>query len=535
MLMAPITIKKEWLPSDKVFEAYSLLDGKDSSVWSEGLKRLKDLVETGNAHAASYLGFVYQEGIGVTQDFEVAEKYYLQSFHLASSAEVSLWLSTRYYYAISGSETPNNKLLLEWLQSIADQGSPDGCYNLGLLYLEGRLVEKNASKAIHYFQCAVKQNHVPAKLVLAYCIFTGDGVEISEVQSRKLCKQVIQPAENDVVWTIMNSCGRFGWGFKQDAQKKFRWYQIAANQGHAEAINVVGEMYRNGEGVDQDCSKAFNHFQKASNAGCLLALVNWGTSFELGIGCQKNSGEAFDRYLQAAKQKFPSGVYHVARCYKEGIGVESDPQKAFQWYLRAARKDFPEAFLEVAYCYDHGRGVKSDWRRAAKWYRRSALSVNEIAATCLGEMYLKGEGVERNPSKALYWLHKASSWGDSDAQTTLGVLYFEGEIVEQDLAKAIRYYRRAARCGHTKAAYNLGLCRLNGEGMDYSPHKAAGWFRKAVKGGHGQAAFQLGEMYEEGEGPTFPMDREKAKKWYRIADARGVEDAKLRLHALEWK
>jgi len=47
----------------------------------------------------------------------------------------------------------------------------------------------------------------------------------------------------------------------------FRWFELAAQQNHAEAQFSLGVMYRSGQGVPVDKSKAYTWFNLASAQG----------------------------------------------------------------------------------------------------------------------------------------------------------------------------------------------------------------------------------------------------------------------------
>ena len=54
----------------------------------------------------------------------------------------------------------DNTTALRWFQRAADQGSPVGQSGLGLMYLTGRGLQKDPSKAMHYFTMAAEQGKI---------------------------------------------------------------------------------------------------------------------------------------------------------------------------------------------------------------------------------------------------------------------------------------------------------------------------------------------------------------------------------------
>ena len=67
-------------------------------------------------------------------------------------------------------------------------------------------------------------------------------------------------------YTGRTGAGRYG-GHKQDYNKAFKWWLLAAKQGNADAQYGLGLCYKNGSGVDKDLSEAFKWYSKAAKQG----------------------------------------------------------------------------------------------------------------------------------------------------------------------------------------------------------------------------------------------------------------------------
>ena len=74
--------------------------------------------------------------------------------------------------------------LKEW-QPLADGGSPDAQFNLGLLYLDGKGVPKSYDEAAKWFQRAADQGQVEAQHNLGALYAMGEGVKKNNVQAYK--------------------------------------------------------------------------------------------------------------------------------------------------------------------------------------------------------------------------------------------------------------------------------------------------------------------------------------------------------------
>ena len=58
-----------------------------------------------------------------------------------------------------------------------------------------------------------------------------------------------------------------GWGVNQDYSKAIKYYQLAAEQGHARAQYNIGVLYENGDGVAQDYNEAAKYYRLAAEQG----------------------------------------------------------------------------------------------------------------------------------------------------------------------------------------------------------------------------------------------------------------------------
>jgi len=77
-------------------------------------------------------------------------------------------------------------------------------------------------------------------------------------------------------------------GAKQDHTKALKWYRRAAEQGYAEALSNLANMYRTGHGVLQDLDEALIWHCRAAEQGDTLAQNHLGTMLALGTGVAKD-------------------------------------------------------------------------------------------------------------------------------------------------------------------------------------------------------------------------------------------------------
>jgi TPR repeat protein len=126
------------------------------------------------------------------------------------------------------------------------------------------------------------------------------------------------------------------------------WYQRAAAQNYAPALNNLARLYADGRGVSQDVPKAIELWSRAADAGNTTARFNLGLQYTTGSGVPKDMAKAASYLLEAAESGLPEAQFAVAGFYRDGTGVERDLDAARKWYDRAATAGFEPARKELA-------------------------------------------------------------------------------------------------------------------------------------------------------------------------------------------
>jgi len=119
--------------------------------------------------------------------------------------------------------------LAEW-QALAEEGSAEAQFGIGILYGNGYGVSLDDVQAVKWYQMAANQSHPDAQCHLA----------------------------------VMHSNG---WGVPQSDQEAFKWFALAAENGVTEAQLNVAKMYAGGYGVAEDKVEARKWFAIAANLG----------------------------------------------------------------------------------------------------------------------------------------------------------------------------------------------------------------------------------------------------------------------------
>ncbi|MBR4517424.1 MAG: sel1 repeat family protein [Victivallales bacterium] len=231
----------------------------------------------------------------------------------------------------------------------ADGGSADAQNELGLRYLEGEGVKKNARQAATWLKRAADHNHPDAQYNYAICLEEGTGVP-------------------------------------RDKAAALKYYRKAAEQGNADAQFAVASYYDFGEGVPEDPAEAAKWYAMAAEQDHADAQYNLGCCYEIGAGVPQDDSTAFQWLLRAANLEHPIAQDKLAWCYGEGLGTQQNFTEAAKWLHRAADQGVGNAMTHLGMCYEEGVGVPQDNELAAKWYRKARELGEEGAARRLEAM-----------------------------------------------------------------------------------------------------------------------------------------------------
>ena len=390
--------------------------------YETAFEHFSEYAKMGNATAQLHLGYMYEEGLGVSQD---------------------------------------NAKAVEWYRKAAEQGHATAQCNLGIMYENGRGVSQDNAKAVEWYRKSAEQGNAFAQCKLGYMYGQGRGISQDYVKAVEWYRKSAEQGDADAQCNLgyMYENGR---GISQDNAKAVEWYRKSAEQEYAYAQYNLGIMYENGRGVSQDYAKAVEWYRKSAEQGDADAQCNLGYMYINGLGVSEDYAKAAEWYRKSAEQGNAVAQYNLGIMYENGRGVSQDYAKAVEWYRKSAEQENVDAQYNLGKMYEYGRGVSQDYAKAEELYRKSA---------------------EQGNARAVEWYRKSAEQGNATAQYYLGYMYENGRGVSQDNAKAMEWFRKSAEQGNTDAQYQLGYMYHNGIGVSKDHTKAAEWYSKAAKGG----------------------------------------------------
>jgi TPR repeat protein len=202
-------------------------DAFDRGDYAASMQWHRQAADQGNAVAQTYVGFLFEKGLGIAAD----------------PAEAS-----------------------SWYRKAASQGHAPAQKNLGNLYEQGSGAPQDYAEALSWYRKAAEQGNAGAQTNIGYLYEKGLGVPQNYAEALSWYRKAAEQGET----TAQSNIGVFydrGYGVAQDYAEALRWYRKAAEQGNVEAQYNLALLYAEGHGVQRDLTQARQWMQKAAEAG----------------------------------------------------------------------------------------------------------------------------------------------------------------------------------------------------------------------------------------------------------------------------
>lgn len=215
----------------------------------EAAQRYRVAAEAGHAEAAVSLGVMYQNGSGVAQDFSAAKALYDGP---ASQDSARALNNLGLLYVRGDGVAQDYGQAAAYFQKAAELGSQQAMTNLGVLYDNGFGVEQSDELAATWYQRggrgAQSGDHAP--------VFDARLIPVpTEPAARNALRKTLdsQARSGDPVAEFL-----VGWLSLEegDAAAAARWFDRAAQNGHAPSMTNLARLYFLGQGVLQDYVQA---------------------------------------------------------------------------------------------------------------------------------------------------------------------------------------------------------------------------------------------------------------------------------------
>lgn len=204
-----------------------------TSLDSSSIQAEIKLAMQGHADAQYNLGVIYANGLGVSQDYKEA---------------------------------------IKWFKMAAEQGYTSAQNNLGVIYENGRGVPKDYTEAMKWYTKAAEQDDAYAQNNLGRMYKNGQGVPTDYIEAmkwfRKAAEQGHDAAKKNMAILLMDDRGNL-LNYSNVGTQQLK---LAAEQGFFSAQYLLGIMYCKGRGVPQDYIQAHKWLSLSVSAPLLQAF-----------------------------------------------------------------------------------------------------------------------------------------------------------------------------------------------------------------------------------------------------------------------
>lgn len=130
---------------------------------------------------------------------------------------------------------------IEKWQALIQQGQPEGAFFLGVMYAEGKGLERNHAKAFELYSQAAEKDYVPAQYNLGNQYATGDGVAQDYAKAEHWWTKA---AERGLAQAQVNlgTLHLYGISGEKNHVLARRWLTLAATQGSPHAKELLVKL-----------------------------------------------------------------------------------------------------------------------------------------------------------------------------------------------------------------------------------------------------------------------------------------------------
>jgi len=274
--------------------------------------------------------------------------------------------------------------------------------------------------------------------------------------------------------------------------------------------------------------KQAKYYEKAAELGHAMSQLEMGVRYANGLGVPQNGAKAVEWYLKAAEQGQDLAYFFLGSLYQYGIqGVEIDYKESSKWYLKAAEQKDTVSFSCLSRVASHlYPDPKNCLQEAVKQHKegkdvlyaallKSAAERGEPKAQYLiGRCYCRGIGVEKDYNAAYSWLEKADKQGVDAASDELYFLCDKWSVelqnVYESYSELLDKYKKMSP-GAKKQQY-LKEINQKGEKMERDFAIVNGYYKKRIASLTTENPTERAETFVASKSSTKSLQQETTTK-----------------------
>lgn len=254
-------------------------------------KSFENAAKQGDTKAQYYLGYFYDNGLGVPASRKEAFKWYQLAAN-GGNAEAQARLGGIYSSGL-GEPEQNYATALKWFKLAAKQGNTDAMIGLATLYTLGVEVNLNQVIAYAYLSLALNRGHHHDNIAIKR--HDTIGKDLTLAQKNKVDALVRNWVKGEL-FTVEDTYTDVGSELSRNSWDR---------EGNVNSYYNIGELYYHSRHINK---------------------------------CSPNYPKALEFFQQAAMQGHPNAQYALGMMYFDGVGVTQNRTLAYVYFIAAAEQ-----------------------------------------------------------------------------------------------------------------------------------------------------------------------------------------------------
>jgi TPR repeat protein len=272
-----------------------------SSASAADFKKVFDEASAGDATAQWLVGRLYADGSAVPKDDQQAALWFARSAEQGFvDAQVDFASALADGRGVARDVAKARRLLMEATRSCSQEGGAEGA-----LFCE----RAPQSLGLVNFLLAAEDGDTDAQLRIADAYAIGDFFGQNAETAKKWYTRAAANGDPDVQYRVASILsGEMSIGtIPPDFPEAAKWYEAAAEQGHAWAQFALGSLHDQGKlGTASSKVEAAEWFRRSANQGLTAAQFSLGVYFLHGYGVPRDRVQAYKWFsLCASKEPTP--------------------------------------------------------------------------------------------------------------------------------------------------------------------------------------------------------------------------------------
>lgn len=357
------------------------------------------------------IAYMYQNGLGIEQDYVRALKFYRAATKSDDFSGVS----------------------------------PYACHQLAVMYEQGMGVKKDEREASKWHQMAYDKGYKESPALTGQQPVSATNAADYFGYSMEELAQKANAGDVNAQFCLGENY--FFEGPERNIEAALEWLVKAAEQGHAEAQFRLGTIYSFGEGVEQNAPLALQWYRKSAEQGFEGALLNLANMYYYGEGTPVDYAEAMKWALKAAESNDNVSYILIGKMYFNGEGVIKNRGEAEKWFLKAAESGNGWPLFDLGLQLIDGRGTAKNSQEGYRWILKAAELGEPRAQYFIGNCYLEGRLAAKDAKQAHEWFHRSIDSGSTVPGTyyKTGIMCRDGIVAAKNLKEAYKWLVLAAK------------------------------------------------------------------------------------------